>query len=699
MENEIELLEEVYNIKANSKVLITSFKYNQYFFEKHIFNHFRDKSFPLLLVDYNEYQHNILESIKSKYAETKYFIEPIRVNGAFHPKLFFCISEEEAVFFIGSNNMTPAGYTTNLESVVPVTINFNDSEEKYLLFDISKMLLDLKDIIQSEPHKKEIDKLLKSFPKVEDSNKRDSWILSNIKQDLMFQIKDIIKKEIISVKVLCPYFSEERKFYEDMLASFKELEIFVQNKTNNLPKDKLEGLDIKYNEVKTSNNRFLHSKMILFKTKDNDYVFTGSSNFSMMALSFPSSRGNVEIGVLSKLDPGTFDNLIKDVGSISETTLDKIESTKIEEESSESKVTKKYRILEAVIKENNVIIKIDKDAGKEDVKIFLEGMDKEFKTKADGNTIIFKISEEDKSLFDRTAVIKLNIEGEDSDYKILHNPSLFPEQYSMLNSLVSEDADWLFTLLSKLAKMPNFSEYVPLLDKLNEYGLFDEEMDREQLLLRLRNKLASLKPYSHAEKLKEVIQRFIARHEKRISNAIKNNEYKSAKQVLSSFFMINKLILWSVKNGHEDISGLKHIKGNLEDFCGKDEKGYLQIMEENALIELLKESNFFYHTIILVYIIDLLQTQSNDIRKTYIDRLNYSPLKRAFETSTILCLDKIHKVIDGKIDNSILEEVKEEYQFLIPELKDKKAEDILQRVNNLVDKVNAYDNKRYNIIT
>lgn len=695
MENEIELLEEVYNLKANSKILITSFKYNQYFFERHIFNHFKDKSFPLLLIDYNEYQNNILESIKSKYAETKYFIEPIKVNGAFHPKIFLCITEEEAVFFIGSNNMTPAGYSTNLESVVPVTINFKDSEEKYLLRDISKILLDLKGIIQSKPHKIEIDKLLKYVPNVEDSIKRDSWILSNIKQDLISQIKDIVKEKIISVKVLCPYFSEERKFYEDILSSFKELEIFVQNKTNNLPKDKLEGLDIKYNEVKTSNNRFLHSKIILFRTKENDYVFTGSANFSMMALSFPSARGNVEIGVLSKLEKATFDNLIKDVGSIREITLDKIESTKIEEESSKSDVAEKYRILEAVMRENKIIIKIDHDVGKENVKVFIEGVDKEFKTKSEGDTITFEISEKDQALFEKTAVIKLNIKGKDSDYRILHNPSLFPEQYSMLNSLISEDADWLFALLNKLSKMPNFNEYIPLLDKLDDYGLFDEGIEREQLILKLRNKLALLKPYSHKEKLKEVIQRFISRHEKRISNAIKNDEYKSAKQVLSSFFMINKLILWSVKNGHEDISGLKHVKGNLEDFCGKDEKGYLEIMEEENLIDLLKESNFIYHNIILIFIIDLLQSQSNEIRETNIERLGYSPLKRAFETSTICCLDKIHKVIMGKLDLEILDEVKSEYQFLVPELKDIKSEEILQKLNKLIEQVNLYDYKKY----
>jgi len=695
MENEIDILEEVYNIKANSKVLITSFKYNQYFFEKHIFTHFKDKSFPLILIDYNEYQNNILDSIKSKYAETKYFIEPIKLTGTFHPKLFFSISEEEAVFLIGSNNLTPAGYSTNLESIIPVSINFNDNDERYLLFDISKVLLDLKEIILSEPHKKEIDKILKCFPTIEDSKNRDSWILSNIKSDLISQIKNIIKNDIIAIKALCPYFSEERKFYENIISSFKELEIFVQNKTNNLPKDELGGLNIKYNEVKISNNRFLHSKIILFKTKDSEYIFTGSANFSMMALSFPSSRGNVEIGVLSKLEHGTFGKLIGEVGSINETTLDKIQSNKPEEEPSKSTGAEKYRILEAVIKGNRVIIKIDQDADKEDVKVFLEGMDKEYKTKVNGNVITLEISEEDKSLFGKTAVIKLNINGKDSDYKILHNPSLFPEQYSMLNSLVSEDADWLFTLLNKLSKMPNFSEYIPLLDKLNDYGLFDGEMNREQLLLKLRNKLAALKPYSHKEKLKEVIQRFISRHEKRISNAIKNHEYKSAKQVLNSFFMINKLILWSVKKDYEDISGLKHIKGNLEDFCGKDEKGYLQIMIENDLNELLKESTFFYHNILLLFIIDLLQNQSNDFRKNYIDRLHYSPLKRAFETSTIFCLNEIHSIIDEKIDLAILKEVKEEYEFLVPELKELMAEDILKRINKLIEEVNLYDYKKY----
>jgi len=607
MDECIDLLDEIYRIKADSELLITSFKYNQYFFEKHIFTHFKNKTFPILLIDYNEYQNNVLEFYKSRYAEIKYLIEPVKVPGCFHPKIFLSVSDDEVVLFIGSNNLTPQGYLSNLESIITVRINFKCSEDVYLLRDIKEVLTHIKELVSSETHKKRIDKIIKKIPEFSDSKKRDSWILSNIKKDLFSQIKHIINEDIEAITVICPYFSQNKKFYEDVLSFTKKLEIIIQSKTNDLPKEELRDLDIIYKEIKIPNNRFLHSKLIIFRTKDFEYLLSGSANFSSSALRQPSRNGNVEICVLSKLKKGTSNDLIKEVGIIKPIKLDKIKSCVPEEFDQKSRSEFQYRILEALIKGNEIVVKLDKDIKTNEIKLVSGDIEKEYTTKANGKTVVFSIPREDLYLFDNVSALKLKIGNEQSDYKLLYNPSFFPEQYSMLNSLVSDNVDWLFALLNKLSRIPNFSQYTPILDKLDKYGAFDTGADREKILLKLRNKLALVNPYSHTEKIKEVIQRFIIRHKKRVSNAIKYNEYKNAKQVISSFLMINKLILWAVENNYDNIDGLRHIRGNMENFCGEYKKGYLSIMADNDLIELLIDSDLFYHCLLLVFIIDLLQ--------------------------------------------------------------------------------------------
>jgi len=532
-----------------------------------------------------------------------------------------------------------------------------------------KILSDLKELIKSEPHKKEIDKIIQRIPPAKDSVLRDSWILSNIKEEFIGQIRDIIKEDIDSMIILCPYFSEKRKFYEEILSYCKKLRIIVQNKKNNLPINELKGLrNTTYQEIKLQKNRYLHSKLIVFLTNDYEYILSGSANFSSSALQRTSRNGNVEICVLSKLEKGCFNNLIAKVGTLKPIDLGKIESSSISESDSDTFIECRYHILEALIKENRIIVKLDKPIGNNKVNILFESLEKDYLVNANNDIITFKIPEDAIPLFNKTSSIRLKIGNEYSDYKLLHNPSFFPEQFHMLNSIDTDDRDWLFSLLNKLSKMANFNQYIPILDKLDEYGAFDYGVDREEILLGLRKKLETIKPYSHTERLSEVIQRFIKKHKNRVTNAIKSKEYKGVKEVINSFLLTNKLVLWAVKNKYDHISGLRHIKTNMEGFLGMNDKGYIPIILANNLLELIIESNLLCHCLLQVFIIDLLQNNSPEIRDTYIERLNYSPLKRTFESSNIWCLNKIYNIQNANINRVNLEEIKGEYENIIVEL-------------------------------
>ena len=88
MKEAIDLIEEIHKIQPSSRILFTTYKYNQSFFEKYVFSRFRGKTLPLILMDYYEYQTVLRESGKSTLAGTRYLIDSVRIpERTFHPKL------------------------------------------------------------------------------------------------------------------------------------------------------------------------------------------------------------------------------------------------------------------------------------------------------------------------------------------------------------------------------------------------------------------------------------------------------------------------------------------------------------------------------------------------------------------------------------------------------------------------------------
>ena len=206
MSDSIDLLERIAEIDPKSKVLFASFTYKQDFFVNHIFPHFKDKSYPLILIDKSEYQKNIHEIGKSKYADRKFFLEQIECRGIFHPKIMLAISGEKVVLWIGSNNLNYEGFLTNAEMVIPICITSNDSSETILIPQIKDLLESLKSLVNRTHHRGPIEEMLVALPDVNPGKKSDVNILHNMnKKSLFSQIFEIIEGPITKVTVISPF--------------------------------------------------------------------------------------------------------------------------------------------------------------------------------------------------------------------------------------------------------------------------------------------------------------------------------------------------------------------------------------------------------------------------------------------------------------------------------------------------------------
>src|SRR4030067_2594028 len=304
----VDLIDEIWKIQPYSRVLFTTFKYNQYFFEKHVFTHFRGKSLPLLLVDYTEYQNSLRESGASKLTGIRYSIDSVLVsNGTFHPKIVVACSDKEIKLIVSSANLTHAGFSKNAEICSVATIPFDKRNDFPILYHACDFLIELQKYIESKPHRQNIETLVDKIdlnPQRTTFENKGTFLFHNLKEPILEQTKKIIPDEVVKITVISPFFSQELALYEKVANDFTDnVEFIVQPKNNNLPVGILENWKfaskLRCSSIAFKDNRALHGKMILFQTKSEVYALTGSANFTEKALMFSTTNGgNVKVVLL-----------------------------------------------------------------------------------------------------------------------------------------------------------------------------------------------------------------------------------------------------------------------------------------------------------------------------------------------------------------------------------------------------------------
>lgn len=269
------------------------------------------------------------------------------------------------------------------------------------------------------------------------------------------------------------------------------------------------------------------------------------------------------------------------------------------------------------------------------------------------------------------------------DY-IVHNPTYFPERYQMLNNMDINDANWLFHILDKLARIPNFGEYISVLDKLDEFDLFTSEQ-KEQAILNLRNKIFSIKPYKPEEQLKSVIDKFINRHQTRIEKAIKNKDIYIHDKVMISFILTNKLIIWSIDRDYNDIHLLRKVRSSMEKFL-IGEANYIDVLLGKNLRGIIDSIQLKYHVAILTFIMDQLQKQSGKFGPEA--RLGYNTIKRVFEKTSVLSLKRLIDLDNNTFYENELKKFIYEYKQIYRNIEELSLNKFETDLNNLIERTN-----------
>lgn len=318
-----DFLEEIRKSNNYDIALLTTFNIEIGFFEHFILNSLNNNGINKVSVYVDGKQLTAaLNEVSSCHIGRYYMVNPIHVNGAFHPKLFLLLSPSRAKLFLSSVNLTMSGFCSNNE-IVNVFVYDADHPEN---LKVIKHALDLFERLNLKCDNRE-SKLfdeIRGLPYYGKTNKNDSlfWI-DNYEFSILEQIHKLIP-QAESIDIAVPYYDNGLSAIAEIhrLYPNANLQLYLQNGKSRFPSDKIdESLFSIYpflkvrlssdtgNEIKQENDRFYHGKVFRFISADKSYILYGSANCTQSALttSFINS-GNLECDVLELGGRNDFDS-------------------------------------------------------------------------------------------------------------------------------------------------------------------------------------------------------------------------------------------------------------------------------------------------------------------------------------------------------------------------------------------------------
>ena len=314
--------------------IATTFTFGSRFFESQILDAYADRHSDrntIVLIDSDTYEETIPSSTDrqtgrdlSNYpraAGRRYYLAPVDSGPAtFHPKVVYQAGEKRANAFIGSANLTQQGYTSNREIVTAAGVESVDSnpDSAQLLADCRAYLHQLQQHTSAtewgEIVSTRYQSILDDSEWLEDTidESQKTWLLHNLDTPLLEQIRSRIQEngdEITAVDIITPFYGTGLAVPKEFTDAGIDTTLYLQNEETQINIKKLEEwLDLSSAQAATLDaDRYVHAKVLLFKTENGCYCFSGSANSSYSALlqqagSTDQGAGNHEVGVLRYVD-------------------------------------------------------------------------------------------------------------------------------------------------------------------------------------------------------------------------------------------------------------------------------------------------------------------------------------------------------------------------------------------------------------
>ncbi len=304
------ILESIQKSKGYDIALFTTFNFEISFFERFIKNAlFSNKTKKIsVFVDSQELNKAISKEGDVLNIGHHYVVNPIEMNGSFHPKLVLLLGKKKAKLYVSSCNLTTSGYTINNEAFYSYECLEGTGDNKQLIIDAIDFFCRLNDLsFHADDYLfKEVvgyRVIYNSFP---DGN-NESLFAHNLDVPILEQIKSITPKaELINVAV--PYYDNECNAIRELSNSYEQakIKLFLQNNKARIDVKKINSIP----NVKAypfsgfqdrKNNNFYHGKVFSFLNDTNSYIAFGSANCTSSAfVKAFKNGGNIEAIIIQK---------------------------------------------------------------------------------------------------------------------------------------------------------------------------------------------------------------------------------------------------------------------------------------------------------------------------------------------------------------------------------------------------------------
>jgi len=311
------LIEEFSEVqKNNDYIILTTFCFDPYFFDKYLFHKIRannPEAEVLVLIDGEQYT----QSLEKFTTETgrSYHLIPIYVDrGVFHPKVSLFVSKrkKEATIYVASSNLTLPGFTRNAEIVAKIKYNSNYSDKNVYLIQNFFITLINKKYIRDAKSIMMVKTAFESFlTENEIKEDIDYEFIHNLDNSILSEMMKLVDpSSTYEAILLAPFFAQD----ESVIKKLRD-HITIDNVSIGLPKNRHNlNNPSEYIKYFTDNNinynfynavylpdesRIFHSKLIYLKGKM-QYLLVGSPNITSSALLRNGEVGNIECAIFLK---------------------------------------------------------------------------------------------------------------------------------------------------------------------------------------------------------------------------------------------------------------------------------------------------------------------------------------------------------------------------------------------------------------
>lgn len=249
------------------------------------------------------------EMARPRRAGRDYTLVPVSVGGAFHPKFFLQLGKAKGSLFVGSHNMTLAGFglndevTTRFHAEGRALRTYGEPLRQTVEYLRSFLPGGLPDIVDA------FDGLRLGIPWLEGplggSDERLLLTSSPASNTLWKQVKALIPKDVTRAFVCAPFFDNQLSFIRQVLLDVapRELVVGVDPASVEVDPAQVAALpEVRWVNVagvpaiphRREGAHYLHAKLLWFEGADGELLVAGSANASAAAFLAPSASRNAE---------------------------------------------------------------------------------------------------------------------------------------------------------------------------------------------------------------------------------------------------------------------------------------------------------------------------------------------------------------------------------------------------------------------